>query len=575
MHVDILIRNGKVIDGTGAPPCISDVAIAGNVIVDTGDLRHVEAGKVIDADGKVVAPGFIDIHTHNDFYVNRDNLPLVFEPFVRQGITTCVTGNCGWGVAPITDENRQLFINTLACNSVSVGKPFEWSSIDEFLTYVDRKGPVINMAHLVPHGPLRIIAMGPRNTFAGPEDIKRMKDMLRQGLEAGCFGFSSGLMYYPGVFSNTEEIKQLNAVCGEYGGRYSTHLRAQCTTFPNAVAEAIEIARYGGTGLQISHFHAKPFLGNKAALFYHMVGVMELINHVVPLPSIPNAAVKKGLEMVDRASAEGLDFGMDIVPYIMANTTIMVVFPPWSHIGGTQEFLKRLAGQATWMEIKKDMQNVIPQWPPFGERAWSDNFSRALGWHIIRILSVQTSKNRGLEGMSVMEIAGKRGIDPWEAARQITLEEEGMITIRAGFPQRPWIEKFNSSLFAHPQMSVMSDAILPEHGQPPQAAYGTFPKFLGHYVRELKLLSMEEAIRKITSLPAARYGIKGRGMVKKGYFADIVLFDENAVKDLTTIDNPCVSPDGIEAVIINGKMVLEGDQYNAEANAGRVLRKRP
>jgi N-acyl-D-aspartate/D-glutamate deacylase len=175
MHVDILIKNGKVIDGTGTPGCIVDVAITGNEIVDTGDLKDVEAGKVIDAAGKVVAPGFIDIHAHLDFYVNRDNLPLLFEPFIRQGITTCVTGNCGLGVAPITDENRQLFINSMSTYGVSVDKPFEWSSIDEFLTYLDRKGPVINMAHLVPHGPLRIICMGPRNTFAGAGDIKRMK----------------------------------------------------------------------------------------------------------------------------------------------------------------------------------------------------------------------------------------------------------------------------------------------------------------------------------------------------------------------------------------------------------------
>jgi N-acyl-D-aspartate/D-glutamate deacylase len=172
-----------------------------------------------------------------------------------------------------------------------------------------------------------------------------------------------------------------------------------------------------------------------------------------------------------------------------------------------------------------------------------------------------------------MEIAGKRRIDPWEVARQITLEEEGMITIQAGFPPRPWIEKFNSSLFAHPQMSVMSDAILPEHGQPPRAAYGSFPRFLGHYVRELKLISLEEAIRKITSLPADRYGIKGRGLIKKGYWADIVVFDENAIKDMTTSENPGIFPAGIDIVIINGKAVLEGVEYNSTANAGRVLRK--
>jgi N-acyl-D-amino-acid deacylase len=574
MRIDVLIKNGKIIDGTGAAAFQSDVAVSGNSITDIGNLQNVEATKVIDAAGKVVAPGFIDIHSHNDFYMNREDLPGLFEPFVRQGITTCVTGNCGWGIAPITEENRQLFINTLASNSVSVDRPFEWSTIDEFLSYVDRKGPVMNMAHLVPHGPLRIIVMGTRNTFAGATDIARMKDMVRQGMEAGCYGFSSGLMYYPGVFSNTDELIQLNSVCGEYRGRYSTHLRAQCTTFPYAVNEAIEIARKGGTGLQISHFHAKPFLGNKASLFYHLVGILEFVNSMIPLPSFPNAAFKKGLAMVDEATANGLDFGMDIVPYIMSNTTLTAVFPPWAHVGGTQALLKRLADNATWLEIKRDMQNTVPQWPPFGERAWSDNYSKALGWHIIRILSVETNKNRGLEGMTVIDIARRRRIDPWEAVRQITLEEDAMITMRAGFPPRPWIEKFNSAIFAHPQMSVMSDAILPEHGQPAQAAYGAFPRFLGHYVRELKLISLEEAIRKITSLPADRYGIKGRGLIKKGYSADIVVFDENAIKDMTTSENPGIFPAGIETVIINGKVVLEGAEYNSTANAGRVLRKR-
>ncbi len=149
---------------------------------------------MIDAGGKTVAPGFIDIHTHNDFYMNRDGLPRLFEPFVRQGITTCITGNCGWGVAPVGGNNRGLFISTLASNSVSVDRPLEWSTIDEFLSYVDRKGPVMNMAHLVPHGPLRILAMGARNTFAAPADVNHMKSLLREGMEAGCYGFSTGLM---------------------------------------------------------------------------------------------------------------------------------------------------------------------------------------------------------------------------------------------------------------------------------------------------------------------------------------------------------------------------------------------
>jgi N-acyl-D-amino-acid deacylase len=574
MRADILIKNGKILDGTGQPGYMADLAIIGNRITAVGGLTEVEAAKVLDASGKIVAPGFIDIHTHNDMYMNRNNLPTLFEPYIRQGITTCVTGNCGWGIAPVAEENRQLFLNTVASLGVSFDKPVEWSTIDEFLTYVDRKGPVINMAHLVPHGALRMIAMGERNTFASPDDIRRMKALVKQGMEAGCYGFSSGLMYYPGIYSGTEELGELNSVCGEYRGRYATHLRAQCTTFPYALEEAIEIARRGGTGLQVSHFHAKPFLGNKAALFYHMAGLIERVNSVIPVPTITNKALKKGLEIADREIARGLDLGMDMVPYIMSNTTISALFPPWSHVGGTEAFLKRLADPATWAEIKKDMRTVTPEWPPWGARAWSDNYSKALGWHIIRVLSVQTDKNRPVEGMTMAELAAKRHADPWEAARQIALEESGMVTIQAGFPPNPWIEKFSSYLFRHPQMSVMSDAVLPSQGKPPQAAYGAFPRFLSRYVRELQLVPLPEAVRKITSLPAARYGMEGRGVISEGHYADIVIFDELTVRDNSSPEQPDVTPTGIDAVLINGKIVLEKGIYHADANAGRVLRKK-
>jgi N-acyl-D-amino-acid deacylase len=215
MHLDILIKNAKIVDGTGSAAYTSDIAIVGEAIHDIGNLQHLDAVRVIDASGKVVSPGFMDIHSHIDLYMNRDGLPSLFEPFIRQGITTCVTGNCGMGMAPATDENRQLLINTLGSVGISVDRPFEWCTIDEYLSYVDSKGPVMNMAQLIPHGPLRIMTMGERSTFAADEDIKRMKELVRLGMEAGCFGFSSGLMYYPGIFSNTDELIQLNAVCGE------------------------------------------------------------------------------------------------------------------------------------------------------------------------------------------------------------------------------------------------------------------------------------------------------------------------------------------------------------------------
>jgi N-acyl-D-amino-acid deacylase len=573
MAIDVLIRNGKIIDGSGAATCESDIAIEGDRIKSIGNFSNAEAGIIIDAQGKTVCPGFIDIHTHNDLYMNRDNLPVLFESFIRQGITTGVTGNCGWGLAPVATGDRQLFLNTLASMGVSVDKPFEWSTIDQFLSYIDSKGPVMNMAHLVPHGLLRMAVMGNKNGPSSPDDIKEMQYLLRDGLEAGCYGFSTGLQYYPGLYSDTDELILLNSICGKYGGRYASHLRAYCTNFPYAVSEAVEIARKGGTGLQISHFHAKPFFGNKATLFYRLVGLIEAVNSVVSIPSLPSKALDAGLKIVDDATKEGLDFGMDMVPYIMANATVTMLFPPWSLIGGTDAFVNRLADKNTWQEIKKDMLTVSPQWPLTGEHAWSNSYIYTMGWHVLQVSSIQSEKNRHLEGKTFIEIARERNIDPFEAARQIAIEEKGQVLLLVGFSPRPWIEKLFSALFTHPQMSVMCDSLLPDVGKQPQSAYGTFPRYLGHYVRDLKLVSLPDAIRKITSLPASRYGIKGRGLVKEGYFADIVIFNEHNISDLSTPENPEVNPQGIETVMINGKIVFNEGTYYADARAGRVLRK--
>jgi N-acyl-D-amino-acid deacylase len=306
---------------------------------------------------------------------------------------------------------------------------------------------------------------------------------------------------------------------------------------------------------------------------YHAVGLIEFINRIIPIPPLSNKALDEGLAIVNRAMEDGLDFGMDMIAYIMANTTLMAVFPPWALVGGTKKLIERLSDDTTWAEIKYDMQTVVPEWPPWKGKSWSDNYSKALGWHIIRILSVGSEKNRELEGKSIVQIAKQWRVDPWEAARRLTIEEKGAVTILAGFPPGRWIEKMFSALFTHPQMSVMCDAVLPPIGPPPQAAYGTFPRFLGHYVRELKLLTLEEAIRRNTTLAAASYGIKERGELRDGYFADITIFDKDTIEDLSTPTDPARFPKGMEAVIINGKLVLDGDNYNPDANAGRVLRK--
>jgi N-acyl-D-amino-acid deacylase len=336
----------------------------------------------------------------------------------------------------------------------------------------------MNMAQLVPHGLLRMAVMGNKNGFASPDDIRRMQSLLRDGMEAGCYGFSTGLQYYPGLYSNTDEIIQLNSICGQYGGRYASHVRAYSTNFPYAVSEAVEIARKGGTGLQISHFHSKPFFGNKAALFYYLVGVIEGINSIIPVPALPSKATDAALKIVDDAVKEGLDFGMDMIPYIMANATITMLFPPWSLDGGTDAFINRLKDKHTWEEIKRDMLTVTPQWPLEGERSWAYSYVYLMGWHVMKMSSIQSAANRHFEGKTFLDIARERKIDPYEAVRQITIEEKGRVVMLVGFPPKRWIEKLFSNLFTHPQMSIGTDSLLPEIGKAPQSVYGTFPRYL-------------------------------------------------------------------------------------------------
>ncbi len=573
--MDLVILNATLTDGTGGPSFKADVAISGDLIRGIGHFDNLEADKIIDARGKYILPGFIDLHSHNDFYLNRDGLSKIFEPFIRQGITTYVAGNCGDGVAPIPEKvNRELFpayLDSKGVSGVATGS-IEWNSMDEFLAYAENKGPIANMVQLAPHNPIRLAVMGNASRPAQPAEIEKMQGMLAESMEAGCRGFSTGLMYYPGMFSHTHELVELNKVCGHYKGRYATHIRSQCITFPEALAEAFEIAREGKTGLQISHFHAKPFLDKYAGILHRTIALIEAINKYLSLPPFPNGALKKGLMLLDEEIDAGLDVGIDMVPYMTANTSLTTVFPPWAMVGGMAKLSERLSDDATWAEIKTAMKTVKPSLPLLGEKIWSNNISKAMGWGTIKILSVKSEKNRNLEGMYIIDIARQRGQDPWQTARELTLEEDGAVEIMAGFPLRPWVEHNFSRLFTHPQMSVMCDSLIPEFGLPPQSLYGTFARFLSRYWRELKLLEFEEAVHKCTGLSASRFNIQQRGEIKKGYYADLVICDREAIKDNSSPEKPDQYPTGIETVIINGKIVLESGCYDYNANAGRVIR---
>ncbi len=568
---DVVVRGGEVVDGTGAPAVAADVAVRDGRIAAVGDLRDAAAASEIDAAGKVVCPGFIDIHSHNDLYVIREDYRALFEPYVRQGITTSVVSNCGWSLAPWPAERSDLFRSTLQTMGVSADFRPDWETQEEFQDWLRRRGLPINSVPLSAHGPVRMAVMGPEARFCTAGELERMKALVRRDMEAGCRGFSTGLTYFPGMYAHTDEIAALAGVCGEYGGRYVTHVRSLTNTFDRAVEEAVEIARRSGCALQVSHFMCVPRLGRLAGAAYAATEVMERINGVLPLPGFPNPVLKKAYGIVDRAIEEGLDVGLDFIPYVMGNTTVTQLYPPWALEGGTEALLRRLADPAARARIRHDVETVTARWPHWERGSWATNYIKCLGWKMLSILSVGSERNRRLEGRRIVDLAAEAGKDPFDFLADLAIEEEGAVVFLMGIPPRPWSEKVFLQGQDHPQLSVGADVLFPEKGAPPQTAYGTFPRILQHYVRELALYTLEDAVHRCTGLAASRYRLDGRGVIREGAAADLVIFDPAAVRDNSTFDRPRQYPSGIRYVLINGRVVLEEDVYHGDILPGEVL----
>ncbi len=360
-------------------------------------------------------------------------------------------------------------------------------------------------------------------------------------------------------------------VCAEYGGRYATHVRGHSDTYDRSVAEAIEIAERAGCALQLSHVFAVPYLGALAGFLYHVVGLAEAVNRVVPIPGLANPVLAKAMGQVDEALDRGVDIGMDFVPYVLGNTTVTQLYPPWANLGGTQELIRRLKDPAARERIRGDVEKARPRWPLWSEDSWPDNLVKSLGWRMFRILSVESESNRSMEGGSIWELARKAGKGPFDFLADLTIEEEGSVTFTFGLPARPWTEKALTGVQGHPQMSVGADTIWPTVGNPPPSGYGCFPRVFQHYVRELGMYSLEEAIWRCTGLAASRFGLEGRGTIREGACADIVVFDPETIRENGTIEQPRQYPDGVAHVLVNGEVVVEDGAYRQGVAAGRLL----
>jgi len=527
MELDVIIKNGIVVDGTGIPSKQSDVGIAGDRIAKIGELSKVQAKNVINADGLIVAPGFIDIHSHSDICLISN--PRA-ESKIRQGVTTEVGGNCGASVAPISEKNRGEFLE----EAEEMGVRVDWYTLEGFLNKLENAGIALNYVSLVGHGTIRSSIMGLDDRTPTANELQQMKEEVSKAMRQGAFGLSTGLIYAPGCFAETDEIVELCKVANEYNGIYTSHMRSEGDKLIEAVNEAIEIGRKANIPVQISHIKA--------------AGENNF------------GKVKYVLQMVEQARTEGVDVTCDRYPYVASATALSSFFPTWARAGGKDEFLARLRKPEIRTKIRKEIDEGI---------------ENKIRWEKILLSWVRSHKNKAVEGKWIAEVAKERGQDPFNFACELLLEERGFVNVFSfGMSQED-----TDAAILHPLVMIGSDSstrapygMLGRQKSHPRA-YGTFPRVIRDYVRERKLLSLPEAIRKMTWASAQRLGIDDRGIIREGAFADLVVFDLNKIEDCATYKEPHQYPKGIEYVLVNGQIVIDRGEHTGRL-PGRVLRKK-
>ncbi len=529
---DLLIKNAMIIDGTGRKRYKGDVAVSGDSIAAVGDLQHATAQRVIDAKGRVLAPGFIDTHSHSDaiYLVNP-----TADSKVRQGVTTEVTGQCGNQSAPLYGEAKAV----AAKLARQYGVDADWESYAEFCKRLEKHGLALNTAPLLGHGTVRACVIGYDNRPPTDEELERMQHIVEQAMQEGAWGISTGLIYPPGSYSEIPELAACTSAAAKHGGIYATHMRSEMDTILESLEEAMEIGRRSGATVLISH--------------HKVTGKQNW------------GLVEKTCAMMDEYRKTTGKIYCDVYPYTAGSTSLTSLIPSWAHDGGVPKLLERLADPKTRELIKQQMQTGCEGW----ERL------TAAGYENILVTFVESEKNKYAEGKSISQIAEIREAeDPRDVVIDLLLEEDG----NAGMVLFMMCEEDVADVVKYPYAAIGSDAsaISPEgptgRGKPHPRAYGTFPRVLGKYVREEKHLSLEEAVRKMTSLSAEIVGLCKRGTIAPGLVADLVVFDPDSVRDCATFEQPHSFPVGIDWVIVNGVPVLEEGVQN-DLLPGRVLRK--
>jgi N-acyl-D-amino-acid deacylase len=508
---DLIIRNARIVDGTGTAAFPADVAIASGTIAAIGNLANAKAAQTVDARQHVLAPGFIDVHTHVELKIGYGPLGPIekmpgAENFIRDGVTTLITGNCGHSETDLAD----------------------------FFTRLEKARPAANVASLIGHNDVRRVAMGEANRKATPEEIARMKEVVARGMRAGAVGFSTGLIYVPGTYADTGEVVALAKEAARFGGVYASHMRDEGAHVMEAIEEAVRIGREARMPVQLSHFK----IDNK-----RLWGMSE-----------------KTIALVERYRKEGLDVTVDQYPYDRSSTILGHLVPSWVLADGEVAIRERLSNKVTRARIAAEMRRELEA---LGQQDYS--------WAMVGFCRAEP----GLNGKTITEInalrSGKPGVDgEIETILDMLAREPSgtnMIYHKMGMVDVDRIMKYS-------QTAVASDGWVIEQnvGAPHPRSYGTNARVLAEFVRARAVLTLEDAIRRMTDLPAQKFSLRGRGRIQQGYAADLVLFDPEKIQDHATFAKPHQYSTGLDLVVVNGQIEVENDKVTG-VRAGRVLRR--
>jgi N-acyl-D-amino-acid deacylase len=538
----IAIKNGKIVNGTGKPSFKSDILIS-NRIIKIGKINSAVC-KVIDAEGLTISPGFINIHDHSDSTLLADGKA---KSLVMQGVTTTVIGNCGYSLAPINDKTIDILLGNWLFPMPNI--EIDWRGFSDYLLKLEQIELSINVVTLVGHGTIRIAVLGMDNREPSKDELDEMKRLTYDAMVSGAFGLSSGLAYPPGCYAKTQEIVELCKEVARFNGVYSTHTRKEAYGYLDGIKEAIEIGEKSNVRVQISHIETH----------YPAWGEQD-----------------EALNLVSLAKSKGLDVSCDAIPYLWSATSLYTLVPKWIYEGGHEEIVKRMKDEEVRKKVKEEILSSRPEVSTLA-------LAKDGLWDKIKILSCP--KKKEFEGKTIAEISNIVSKEPFDVVFDLLSLGPPFPSIMAQSHNEDDIRKavkFKHTMIQSDLYTLPSDGLEKDSFQHPRG-FGTFPLLFRKYVRgetreDLpeekgeRILSLEEAVKKVTSLPAKKLRLRDRGIIKEGMFADIVIFDENKIQDLATYKNPNLYPKGIEYVIVNGEIVVDRGKHT-NFTPGKVIRK--